>query len=176
METLPQLFIKKSAKQRKKEEEEYLEDPDVFFPASSGDEEEAVGMVTHGILQTVQNHLNRDREEQKKLWRDGYATWTNEEFKDSLRMHRETFNFILCRIEQGIIKEPTVMVSNPIEPHRQLALTIYRTAHGCSFKVFKYIFGVSQSLATQTFNKVLTSSLHDVFIKLPSSENEWVQE
>ena len=78
METLPQLFIKKSAKQRKIEEEEYLEDPDVFFPASSVDEEEAVGMVTHGILQTVQNHLNRDREEQKKLWRDGYATWTNE--------------------------------------------------------------------------------------------------
>ena len=40
-----------------------------------------------------------------------------------LRMDRETFNFILCRIEQGIIKEPTVMVPNPIEPHRQLALT-----------------------------------------------------
>ena len=85
--------------------------------------------MAHGILQTVQNRLkiqkisNRDREEQKKLWHDGYATWTNEEFKDSLRMDRETFNFILCRIEQGIIKDPTVMVPNPIEPHRQLALT-----------------------------------------------------
>ena len=32
-------------------------------------------------------------------------------------------HFILCGIEQGIIKEPTVMVPNPIEPHRQLALT-----------------------------------------------------
>ena len=57
-------------------------------------------------------------------------------------MDRETFNFILCRIEQGIMKEPTVIVSNPIEPHRQLALTIYRMVHGCSFEVFKYIFGV----------------------------------
>ena len=46
-------------------------------------------------------------------------------------------HFILCGIEQGIIKEPTVMVPNPIEPHRQLALTIYRMAHGCSFKVLK---------------------------------------
>ena len=71
------------------------------------------------------------------------------------------------------------MVPNPIELHRQLALTIHRMAHGCSFKVLKYIFGVSQSLATQTFNKVirvLISSLYDEFIKLPSSKEKWVQE
>ena len=71
------------------------------------------------------------------------------------------------------------MVPNAIELHRQLALTIYRMAHGCSFKVLKYIFGVSQSLATQTFNKVirvLISSLYDEYIKLPSSEEERVQE
>ena len=52
-------------------------------------------------------------------------------------------------------------------------------AHGCSFKVLKYIFGVLQSLATQTFNKVirvLISSLYDDVIKLLSSEEEWVQE
>ena len=141
--------------------------------------------MPHEILQTVQNRPkkqkipNRDWEEQKKLWRDGYSTWTNEEFKNSLRMDRETFNFILCRIERGIIKEPTMMVPNPIEPHRQLALTIYRIAHGCSFKVLKYIFGVSQSLATQTFNKVirvLISSLYEEFIKLRSSEEKCVQE
>ena len=94
-------------------------------------------------------------------------------------MGRETFSFILCRIEQGIIKEPTVMVPNPIELHRQLALTIYRTAHGCSFQVLKYIFGVSQLLSTQIFNKVirvLISSFYDEFIKLPNNEEEWVQE
>ena len=52
-------------------------------------------------------------------------------------------------------------------------------AHGCSFKVLKYIFAVWQSLATQTFNKairVLISSLYDELIKLNSSEEEWVQE
>ena len=57
-------------------------------------------------------------------------------------MDREPFNFSLCRIEQGIIKEPTVMVPNTTEPHRQLAITIYRMAHDCSFKVLK-------SLSTQ---------------------------
>ena len=94
-------------------------------------------------------------------------------------MNREIFNSILCRIKQGIIKESTVIVPNPTEPHRQLALTIYKMVHGCSFKVLKYIFGVSQSLATQTFNnvdRVLISSYYDEFIKLPSSEEEWGQE
>ena len=42
-----------------------------FFPARGVDDEEAVGIVTHGILQTVQNRpkkqkiSNREREEQK---------------------------------------------------------------------------------------------------------------
>ena len=91
METFAQLLIKRSAKKRKIEEEEYLEDADVFSPARGRDDEEAVGIVTHGILQTVQNDPkkqkipNRDGEEQKKLWRDGYATWTDEEFKDSFQ-------------------------------------------------------------------------------------------
>ena len=63
-----------------------------FFPARGGDDEEAVGIVTHDVLQTVQNRPkkqripNRDWVEHKKLWRDGYATWANEEFKDSLRI------------------------------------------------------------------------------------------
>ena len=48
-----------------------------------------------------------------------------------------------------------------------------------NFKVLKYIFGVSQSLATQTFIKVirvLILNLRDERIKLHSSEEEWVQE
>ena len=52
METFCQLLIKKSTKKRKIEEGECLEDADVFFPARGGDDEE---VVTHGILQTVQN-------------------------------------------------------------------------------------------------------------------------
>ena len=71
------------------------------------------------------------------------------------------------------------MVPNPIEDHRQLALTLYRMAHGCSFTVLKYLFGVSQSLATATFNKVirvLVYCLYNEFVGLPSSEDEWVNE
>lgn len=38
------------------------------------------------------------------------------------------------------------MVANPIESDKQLALTMYRMAHGRSTKRFKDIFGVSQAL------------------------------
>ena len=32
-----------------------------FFPARGGDDEEAVGIVTHGILQTVQNRPKKQK-------------------------------------------------------------------------------------------------------------------
>ena len=72
-----------------------------------------------------------------------------------MSINRETFDFILERIAHLIHKEPTCMSQNPIEDHRQLGLTIYRLGHGCSFKVIMDIFGVSQSLAAETFNNVI---------------------
>ena len=68
-----------------------------------------------------------------------------------------------------IVKQPINMVPNPIEDHRQLALTLYRMAHGCSFTVLKDVFGASQSLATAMFNKVirvLVYCLYNEFVDL----------
>ena len=131
-------------------------------------------MEFYKLFRTVQekteNSKSRPRRAKKALewW---IRDLENEEFKDILRMDRETFNFILCRIEQSITKEPmTVMVPNPIVPHRHLALTIYRMAHGCSFKVVKYIFGVSHSLATQTFNQVIRVLISSCMMILLNSQ------
>ena len=71
------------------------------------------------------------------------------------------------------------MVPQQIETHRNLGLTLYRLAHGCSFKVIQVIFGVSKSLATSTFNnvtKVLVSTLFNKFVKLPETDDEWIVE
>ena len=97
METFAQLLIKKSAKKRKIEEEEYLEDADVFFPATGGDDEEAVGVVTMEfckLLRTVrkkQKIPNRDREEQKSFGVMDMRLGQMRSSKDSLRMDRGTF-------------------------------------------------------------------------------------
>ena len=96
-----------------------------------------------------------------------------------MRINRETFDFILERIAHLIHKKPTYMSPNPIEDHRQLGLTIYRLAHGCSFKVIMDIFGVSQSLATETFNNVikcLVLTLYDEFVCSPRTEPDWSNE
>ena len=74
-----------------------------------------------------------------------------------------------------IVKQPTNMILNPIEERRQLALTIYRLARGCSFNVLKDFFGVSLSLATECFNKVIKVMVHclyDEFVKTPQIEEK----
>ena len=52
------------------------------------------------------------------------------------------------------MKTPTNAVPFPIEPHRQIVLTLYRLGHGCSFPVLSELFGVPRSLATETINLV----------------------
>ena len=91
----------------------------------------------------------------KFFWLVGHIYWSDEEFKEQMRINRETSDFILEQISHLIHKEPTYMVANPIEDHRQLNLTIYRMALGSSFKFIMDMFGVSQSFATEAFNNVI---------------------
>ena len=69
-----------------------------------------------------------------------------------------------------------MVVSDAIENHKQPILTIYRLAHGCSFKVLKNLFGVSQSVATETLNqviRVMVSYHYNKFVYFPRSGKEW---
>ena len=62
---------------------------------------------------------------------------------------------MLQRIEIYIVEELTNMVPFSIEPHRQLGITLYRCAHGCTVSTVADLFGVSMSLAEQVFASVL---------------------
>lgn len=179
-------FLQRNTLKRKRKEDEFYEDFELFFPKPRNEEEETAGIVSSGLLECIgekkrkyPKQCNKDRNDQKLFWSNGYVNWSNNDFKNRLRINRDSFNLILNRISPMILKQPTNMVPNPIEDHRQLALTLYRMAHGCSFTVLKDVFGVSQSLATATFNKVirvLVYCLYDEFVGLPSSEDEWVNE
>ena len=57
-------------------------------------------------------------------------------------------------IREDIKKQPVNLKPFPTTPEQQLGLTLYRLAHGCSFSMVADLFGVSISLAGQTFNKV----------------------
>ena len=50
-------------------------------------------------------------------------------------------------------------------------------ADGCTFTFIDNVFGISESLATQTFNHVvreLVVNLFEEYVKLPSTEQEWI--
>ena len=112
-------------------------------------------------------------------WTNGYQTWTEEEFKKRLRIKRETFEYIIGEIRLDIQKEPTNFKPNPTSVDRQLANTLYRLAHGCSFSTLSDLFGVSISSASETFNyvcRVLVSRLYDRHVRLPETEEELEKE
>ena len=113
-----------------------------------------------GILR-VNKHMNTEGGPNvngslgKLWWRNVYFNWDNGQFKSKFRLTKDNFNIILNRIEASIVKTPTNLVPEPTEPNGQLRLTIYKLAHGSIFKVIGDVFGISESLATQTFNHVV---------------------
>ena len=122
---------------------------------------------------------NQNRNAGKLWWRNVYFNWDNEQLKSKFRLTKDNFNIILNRIEASIVKTPTNLVPEYTELNRQLGLTIYKLAHGCTFTVICNVFGISESLATQTFNHVvreLVVNLFDEYVKMPSTEQEWINE
>ena len=73
----------------------------------------------------------------------GKINWEEYEFKQRLRVTRETFNIILDHIREDIKKQPTNLEPFLTTPKQQLGLTLYRLAHGCSFSTVADLFGVS---------------------------------
>ena len=87
---------------------------------------------------------SKQRAELKKFWSNGYRHWSDEEFKERLRIKRESFEYILASIRPMILKQPTTMLQDPIEDHRQLALTIMGWFMGVLLK-YQKIFLVCRS-------------------------------
>ena len=50
----------------------------------------------------------------------------NDEFKERMKINRESFEYILNKIRLMIEITPTKMIGNPIESDKQLAQTLHR--------------------------------------------------
>ena len=64
-------------------------------------------------------------------------------------------------------------------PETQLAITLYRLAHGCSLMTLEDLFGWSILSCAKTFNnvcRVLVSRLYDRCVRLPETDEEWMDE
>jgi hypothetical protein len=118
-------------------------------------------------------------EERNSQWWDyGYRNWTNNQFKKRLRVNRETFDDILESMRELLVKE-TTKFKEPVSPERQLGLTLYRLAHGCSYITVGDLFGIAPCTACKIFNEVvrlIVFVLYDEYVTLPSTEQEWEAE
>ena len=86
-----------------------------------------------------------------------------------MRIRRDTFNQILVKIRDQIELTPTNLNPFPTSPDRQIALTTYQLATGCSYATLSDVFGVSVSSASMFFNKIcrvivanIYDALHDL--------------
>lgn len=112
-------------------------------------------------------------------WTEGYQNWDEDSFKKRLRVSRETFEFILGEIGDMIVKEATRMKPNPSTPAAQLAMCLYRLAHGCTFLTVGDLFGVAESTAHVIFHdvcKAIVRCLYDRVVYLPRNLEEWSNE
>ena len=120
-----------------------------------------------------------DEHRSSSWWVEGFRTWDNAAFKKRLRVSRETFDFILNEISDEIAKKPTRMKPNPTSPSTQLAVCLYRLAHGCSYLTVGDLFGIAAPTAYCIFMdvcKVLVNTLYDRMVYLPRTAEEWSNE
>ena len=118
-------------------------------------------------------------EERSNQWWDyGFCNWTNNQFKKRLKVNRETFNDILESMRELLTKE-TTKFKEPVSPERQLGMTLYRLAHGCSFITAGDLFGIVPCTACKIFNEVICLIVlvfYDEYVTLPHTEQEWEAE
>ena len=148
-----------------------LENNDSFLPIRS-----ALSVVLAAKCEKKPKSPNERRNH--LWWEHGYEHWTDAQFKKRLRVTRDTFQFLLNAIADNIKKE-TTRFKKPTSPELQLALTLYRLSHGCTYATVGDLFGVGTSTACTIFIsvvKTIVKKLYDSFVALPKNEEEWKAE
>ena len=111
---------------------------------------------------------NVNRNVSELWWRNVYFNWDNEQFKSKFRLTKDNFNIIVKRIEASIVKTPTNLVPEPIEPIAQISTRLYIQGYSrCSWN-FRVPCNSNHVV------RELVVNLFDDHIKMPSTEQEWI--
>ena len=97
--------MKRFSLKKRLDEDDFENDLEAFFPPVNKGVDEVASALSESLI-TFVNHQtkrknkqpNKDRLHLKNFWLAGYDTWSDEEFKERMRINRETFDFILGRI------------------------------------------------------------------------------
>ena len=96
-----------------------------------------------------------DRNLRKQQWDELYRQKSDDEFVEKMRITRTTFNNLLNILWDELVLTPTNLKPEPTTLDRQLALTLYRLAHGVTYTVLEDFFGISKESGCMFFNKVI---------------------
>ncbi|CAH3128541.1 unnamed protein product [Pocillopora meandrina] len=113
---------------------------------------EALGLCA-ATMKRPRKERGADEERSSLWWRNGYRNWDDTAFKKRLCTNRATFQFILGKIEDQLVKKPTRFKPEPIPSDTQLAICLYRLAHGSTYSTVGDLFGVAESTASVIFNQ-----------------------
>ena len=171
----------KSKRQRTEDDEDDFHFANKRFKREGGLDSIQAGVTAVVVILNCENQRkpkvkDKHTDTGKLWWAKVYRNRSEEDFKAKMRINRTTFNFILDGIYEDIILTPTNLKPNPTSPDRQLALTIYRLATGCTYSTLSDLFGVSVSAASKFFNKIcrlMFVSLYDLYVRLPTTDKEY---
>ena len=153
----------------------------MFFSQMNEEMEEAQVFARCGVLLSSNERKERGQNEPRDAswWASGYRNRNDFAFKKRFRVKRDTFDFLVQEVRHLLQKQPTRMNPEPVIPEKQLAICLYRLAHGSSYSTVGDLFGVAESTAAVIFNdvcRVLVTTLYDRYVNLPKSADEWKHE
>ena len=120
-----------------------------------------LNLIRHKIslLETLpQKRMRRARRFQRNSvnwWTTVSKTYSDKRFRQTFRVSRTTFYFVLSKIERRIRKE--FVVEAPINPDQRLAICFYRLARGDYLYMIGEMVGQAESTLCQTVVEVCTA-------------------
>jgi hypothetical protein len=104
------------------------------------------------------------------------AEWGERDtFKNDLRMSRDTFRYLLQRLEPSIAGSKQMM-RDAIDPETRLAIALYWYATGQSFRHIGDLFGVSKQSVGKMVNlvsKAIVDNLMDEAMRFPQTKKDF---
>ncbi|MCO5585972.1 hypothetical protein L7F22_039908 [Adiantum nelumboides] len=135
------------------------------------------------VLRARAARVGRRRHENRSCWayprpqtymeRLLLGSYSDRMFKSRLRLSRETFEFLTARIAPQLQRSNT-NYRKAISIEKRVCVALHRLASGSNLQVIADLYGISTSAAQKIVidfsDAMLSSGLHDLYIKWPSLE------
>lgn len=120
-------------------------------------------VMSRGIAVTHKYNRSCRRLERNNGWFNlVWSTYSDERFKKTFRVSRQTFNFILARIRHGL--ERDTINEDPIAPEFRLAVCLYRLSRGDYYYTIAEMTGLGVSTVSTICNEVTRAIVENMWV------------